>query len=468
MNPSPTPTARIRPRDRDAVLQALRAGVVPRRGLQHFQVGRVNELRALLSDLETIADGGSAVRFVIGDYGSGKTFFLALTRAIALEKGMVVAQSDLGPDRRLHSGQGQARDLYRDLLSNLANTTKPEGGAIASVVERFVSTALKEAETRAVAVDLVLRERLDALAALPAGYDFASVVRAYWRGHDSGDDELKAAALRWLRGEFETKTDARQALGVRSIVEDDSVYDFLKLLARFVRLAGYSGLLLTFDEMVNLYKLAHTRARGQNYEQLLRIVNDALQGTSVGLGIVFGGTPEFLRDPRRGLFSYEALRSRLEPNTFAVDGRRDLSGPVLELSPLTPEECYVLLTRLRHVHAFGEPARYLLPDESLAAYLTYCHERLGEASYRNPRSTIRGFLDLLAILEQNPGTLWQDLFPSLEFTPDSNPDLAPLTPDISDAELGVDPPAASTPSAGDEDLAGFKLQPKQPNVRPAN
>lgn len=460
-NVSVTPL-RIRPRDRDAILQALRAGVVPRRGLQHFQVGRADELRALVSDLATIADGGSAVRFVIGEYGSGKTFFLSLTRAIALEKGLVVASADLGPDRRLHSGQGQARDLYRDLLANLATSTKPEGGAVPSVVERFVTTALQEAQKRAIDVDQVLRERLDALSELPAGYDFAEVVRAYWRAHDTGDSALKSAAVRWLRGEFETRTDARQALGVRSIVEDDSIYDYLKLLARFVRLAGYGGLLVTFDEMVNLYKLAHGRARAQNYEQILRIVNDALQGASVGLGLLFGGTPEFLKDPRRGLYSYEALRTRLEPNTLASNGLRDLSGPVIEVPSLTPEECYVLLGRLRHVHAAGDPASYLVDDEAIASFLTYCHERLGEAAYQTPRSTIRAFLDLLAVLDQNPGTDWRQLLQGVELARDAPPSTEPVGID-NDSSVPVPRALSSSHSpgvGGDDDLSGRLVPPK--------
>jgi len=462
-NVSVTP-ARIRPRDRDAILQALRAGVVPRRGLQHFQVGRADELQALLSDLATVADGGSAVRFVIGEYGSGKTFFLSLTRAIALEKGLVVAHADLGPDRRLHSGQGQARDLYRELLANLATSTKPEGGAVPSVVERFVTTSLQEAHKRTVEVDQVILERLDALSELPAGYDFAEVIRAYWRAHDTGDVALKSAAVRWLRGEFGTRTDARQALGVRSIVDDDSVYDYLKLFARFVRLAGYGGFLVTFDEMVNLYKLAHGRARSQNYEQILRIVNDAHQGTSVGLGLLFGGTPEFLKDPRRGLYSYEALRSRLEPNTLSGNGLRDLSGPVIEIPSLTAEECFVLLGRLRHVQAAGDPKNYLVDEEAIAAFLTYCHERLGEAAYQTPRSTIRAFLDLLAILDQNPGTNWKQLLEGIELAPETPPAMEPdgAAEDDSGTSPGASPSRETPGSAdGDDELGRPLIPPKR-------
>jgi hypothetical protein len=453
----------IRPRDRDAILQSLRAGVVPRRGQQFIQVGRSEEVRALLRDLDRIADGGSAIRFVIGEFGSGKTFFLFLIRSIALEKGLVTAHADLTPDRRLQATGGQARSLYTELTANLATRTKPDGGAVASVVERFVTSALQEAREKGSGVDAILQERLASLSEMTGGYDFAEVVAAYWRGHDQGNDQLKSDAVRWLRGEFSTRTDARRALGVRTIVDDDNLYDQLKLFSRFTRLAGYGGLLVCLDELVNLYKLANTQARSGNYEQILRILNDSLQGTSVGLGFLLSGTPEFLMDTRRGLYSYEALRSRLAQNRFATEGRRDFTGPVIHLANLSPEELYVLLRNLRHVHAAGEPGRYLLPDEALVAFMEHCSKRVGEAYFRTPRSTIRAFLELLAVLEQNAGSSWRDLLGGVELASESNPDLEPVPDPVSEPipeTADVPGPQASpvAPETGEDDeLASFRL-----------
>ena len=283
---------------------------MPRSGQHLIQVGRVKELEALIMDIERVSGNASAIRFVIGQYGSGKTFFLSLVRAIALQKKLVTAHADLTPDRRLHASKGQARSLYAELMRNLATRAKPDGGAIASVVEKFVGSAMTEGRSRQVNPEVIIRERLDQLSEMVGGYDFAEVIAAYWRGHDTGDDMLKSSAIRWLRGEFSTKTDARKALGVRIIIDDNNFYDQLKLFAQFVRLAGYEGFLVCLDELVNLYKLANTQARNSNYEQILRILNDSLQGTADGLGFVLGGTPEFLMDTRKGLFSYEALQTR--------------------------------------------------------------------------------------------------------------------------------------------------------------
>ena len=399
----------IRRKDRDLIVQALSAGVVPRVGLQHIQVGRSREVGALVRDIDRIADSRSAVRFVIGEYGAGKTFFLNLVRLIALERKCVTVHADLAPDRRLHATGGQARGLYAEAVRNMATRTKPEGGALPSIVERFVTECLREAEDAASPIERVIDRRLAPLLDMLGGHDFSTVIKAYWRGHEEGDDALKSASLRWLRAEYPTKTEARQALQVRSIIDDADVHDTFKLLSAFVRIAGYSGLLVVFDEMVNLYKLQSSQARNQNYEQLLRILNDVLQGNVEGLGFVFGGTPEFLLDSRRGLYSYQALQSRLAENSFATEGRIDMSGPVLRLQSLSPEDLLVLLSNIRSVFALGDDAANLVPDEALTAFMDHCSKRIGEAYFRTPRNTIKAFVQFLSVLEQNPGTRWQDL-----------------------------------------------------------
>lgn len=409
----------IRPKDRDAVVQSLRAGVVPRAGQHLIQVGRVREIETLVTDIDRIADGGSGFRVVTGEYGAGKTFFLNLVRAVAMEKKLVVASADLNPDRRLHASGGQARSLYAELMRNLSTRTKPDGGALAGIVEKFISTAKTEAKASGQSTEAVIRQKLDHLTELVNGYDFADVIAAYCRGYEEGSEQLKSDAVRWLRGEFSTKTDAKQALGVRSIVDDAAVYDQLKLMARFVRLAGFSGLLVSLDELVNLYKLANTQARNANYEQILRILNDSLQGAAVGLGFVFGGTPEFLLDTRRGLYSYPALQSRLAQNTFAANGLVDFSGPVVRLSSLTPEDFYVLLHKIRHVYAFGDPTKYLLPDQGIVSFMEHCSKRIGDTYFRTPRTTITAFINLLAVLEQNPGIDWSSLVGGLEVALDT-------------------------------------------------
>jgi len=408
----------IRPKDRDAVIQSLRAGVVPRVGQHLIQVGRVREIETLVQDIDRVADGGSAFRIVTGEYGAGKTFFLNLVRAVAMERKLVVVGADLNPDRRLHASGGQARSLYAELMRNMSTRAKPDGGALSGVVEKYISTAKTEAKAADIPTETVIRKKLEHLTELVNGYEFADVIAAYCRGSDEGNQQLKSDAVRWLRGEFSTKTDARQALGVRSIVDDAAVYDQLKLLARFVRLAGYSGLLVCLDELVNLYKLANTQARNSNYEQILRILNDSLQGGSEGLGFVLGGTPEFLLDPRRGLYSYPALQSRLAQNSFATGQLVDLSGPVVQLSSLTADHFYVLLEKICHVYATGDEGKYLLKQDGIVSFMEHCSKRIGDAYFRTPRTTITSFIDLLAVLEQNPGTDWRSLLGKIEVTAD--------------------------------------------------
>ena len=426
------PTSRIRPRDRDAIIQALRAGVVPKVGLRHIQVGRTGEIEELIRDIERIEDGGATIRFVIGEYGSGKTFFLNLVRLVALEKGMVCLSADVTPDRRLHASGGQARSLYAELTRNASTRTKSDGGAMASIVERFAMQAVRAAETNNREPAAVIRDSLAHLQELTGGYDFATVISRYWEGFDTDNDELKTAALRWLRAEYSTRTDARMALGVRTIVDDASVYDQLKLLSLFVRQAGYQGLVVSLDELVNLYKLTSSRARQSNYEQILRILNDVLQGTARHLGFILGGTPEFLMDTRRGLYSYEALQTRLAENTFARDGLVDLSGPVIRLANLTPEDMFILLTNIRRVMQEGDSA---LPDEALTAFMSHCSQRIGDAYFRTPRNTVTAFVNMLSILAQNPSVDWRSLIGSVDVADDSADDVNISPGEETDDEL---------------------------------
>jgi hypothetical protein len=319
-----------------------------------------------------------------------------------------------------------------------------------------VADSLSTASQRQIAPEVVIRERLASLEEMTGGYDFAQVIATYWQAHDTGNEQLKSDAVRWLRGEFSTRTDARAAVGVRTMVDDASFYDNLKLLARFTRLAGFAGLLVCLDELVNLYKLANTQARNSNYEQILRILNDCLQGNVTGLGFIMGGTPDLLLDTRRGLYSYAALQSRLAENSFAKGELTDYSGPVLRLANLTPEDMLVLLGRLRHVYASGEPDAYHLPDEALEAFMAHCARRIGDAYFRTPRTTIKEFVNLLAVLDQNPGTPWDALVDRVQLAEDPDPDLVPL-----EVPVGGEATDASAVSAtgqrDDDDLTRLRL-----------
>jgi len=437
----------IRPKDRDLVIQSLRSGVVPRIGQHLIQVGRVAEINALLKDIDRLADSGTAFRLVIGEYGAGKTFFLNLIRAIALEKKLVATTADLNPDRRLQASGGQARSLYAELAKNMSTRTKPDGGALPGIVEKFIYTASTEAKEAGVGVEVIIQKKLARLAEMVNGFDFATVIEIYWRASVEGNETRKNDAIRWLRGEFTTKTDARNALGVRTIVDDSNIYDQLKLFSVFVRLSGFAGLIVCLDEMVNLYKLSSVQARNANYEQILRILNDVLQGANEGFGFLLGGTPEFLMDTRRGLYSYAALQSRLAENTFAKNGLVDFEHPVIRLSSLTPEDFLVLLHNIQHVFAFGDEAQYPLPPEALPAFMAHCQERIGEAYFRTPRTTITAFINLLSVLQQNAGADWKVLLGDVKIEKDNG--------GLSDQTVEGDPTGAGP--TGDDEFAKFKL-----------
>ena len=408
------------------VLNSLKGGVVPRIGLPYITVGRKNEIEALLHDVDIISEGGASFRFIVGRYGSGKSFLLQTIRSYVMDRGFIVADADLSPERRLQGTKGQGLATYRELISNLSTKTKPEGGALTLILDRWISAVQSEAiqETGLRPDDPALTAATDkkiyavtaSVSELVHGFAFGRLLSAYYGAYVSGDDETKAKVVRWFRGEYATKAEAKEALGVNIIITDDDWYDYLKLFAAFFRLAGYTGMFLMIDELVNLYKIPNAITRQYNYEKLLTMYNDALQGKTKYLGILMGATPQALEDKRRGIYSYEALCSRLAEGRFSKPGARDLLAPVIRLEPLTAEEMLVLCEKLAEMHAelYGYPRG--VTTEELADFIKIEYGRVGADQNITPREVIRDFIELLDLLYQNPKMRIAELLSSDEFS----------------------------------------------------
>lgn len=409
----------INRRESAALINSLTAGVVPRVGLRHIAVGRQAEVNTFLQDLATVEDGGAAFRFVCGQYGSGKSFLLQMIRNNAMDRSFVVMDADLSPERRITGTKGQGLATYKELMQHLSSKTRPEGGALESILQKWISgmqaTVAKENNMRPGDPGLIdavsdrITDVLSELSEMAYGFAFANVINAYWRGIKTGDDQLKQAALRWIRGEYATKTDARRELSVDGIIDDQNWYEFLKLFALFVTKAGFKGLLVFMDEGVNLYKITHKQARDSNYEKVLTIFNDTMQGKARYIGVFMSGTPQFIYDERRGLFSYEALRSRLADNRFASQGFVDYTSPVIRLNQLSHEEIYLLLERLCELHSAYYSYDCPLGTAELTAFLKTVLSRLGADQLLTPREVTRDFLGLLNILYQNPTATFDKL-----------------------------------------------------------
>ncbi|HEY7416687.1 MAG TPA: ATP-binding protein, partial [Ktedonobacteraceae bacterium] len=353
---------KISPRNSSAILQAFSNGVTPRIGLEHVVVGRKDEIEAMLDDLDHhVAKGGASFRLIVGPYGSGKSFLLQVIRNYALQKNFVVADADLSAERRLTGTKGQGVSLYRELLKNMAIRTRPEGGAFTPLLEHWMNVVQEQVmhssnlqpdnPSFSLLVQQKVQETLRAVSALSNSFDFARVLSLYWQAYQAGNDTKMEQAIRWLRGEYQLLNEVRADLQVNSMVTDKNWYNYLKLFASFFRSIGYKGLIIFIDETVNLYKISNSVSRNNNYEQLLTLFNDVNQGVAQHLGLIFSGTPQLVEDPKRGLYSYEALRSRLQESRFSQNGRRSFAGPLIRLDRLTNEELFVLLRNLRDIHA---------------------------------------------------------------------------------------------------------------------
>ena len=393
-----------------SLINSLVAGVVPRIGAPYIAIGREDEISALLSDLENVSEGGSSMRFIIGKYGSGKSFLMQLIRGFSLERGFLTADCDLSPERRICGSKGTGIATYRELMKNLSSKSSPDGGAIQSVIAKWLSNLQLEVAAEGLSPESAgFAERLSAkifdvsrsLQSQIGGFDFAHVINTYYKAYLADDDTKMASCLRWIRGEYSTKAEAKSALGVSSIIDDDNWFDYLKLMAVFVQKIGYRGLIVFIDECVNLYKIPNRISRENNYEKLLSMFNDTLGGRSPGLGLVLGGTPQFLEDSRRGLFSYEALKSRLSDGRFANTAFKNLSGPVIKLRRLSDDELYALITRATKLHAQYYDWQVRITQDEMRAFFDTCLNRIGANSMITPREVLRDYLSLLDILRQN-------------------------------------------------------------------
>lgn len=404
-------TLKIPKRIARTLISSLKGGVVPRIGLPYITVGRKNEIDALLHDVDVIADGGASFRFIVGRYGSGKSFLLQTLRNYVMEKDFVVVDADLSPERRLQGTKGQGLATYRELVRNMATKTRPEGGALPLILDRWINQVQQQVVTETglaltdgrldTLVEQKIGQVIQALNEMVHGFDFARLLTLYYRSYRQGDEATKAKVIQWFRGEFHTRTEARQELGVNIIISDEDWYEYLKIFALFLKQAGYAGLLVCIDELVNIYKIPHAITRQYNYEKILTMYNDTLQGKAHYLGIIMGGTPQCMEDPRRGVYSYEALRSRLAEGHFAGE-HKDLLAPVIRLQPLTSDEMLVLVEKLAEIHGVLYGYAPKVTQEDLVAFIRIEFQRIGADSHITPREVIRDFIEVLDILYQHP------------------------------------------------------------------
>lgn len=408
-----------------ALLNSLKGGVVPRVGLPYIAVGRKEEIDALLHDVDIMAEGGASFRFLVGKYGSGKSFLLQTIRNYVMAKNFVVVDADLSPERRLQGTRGQGLATYKELIRNMSTKTKPEGGALSLILDRWISNVQQEVmaseNLSATSAQLpgLVEKRISAviysLNEMVHGFDFARLLTLYYQAYIAGDDETKAKVLKWFRGEYGTKTEARQELGVHMVITDDDWYEYLKLFACFLKQAGYAGMLILIDELVNIYKIPNAITRQYNYEKILTMYNDTMQGKAQHLGLILCGTPQCMEDPRRGVYSYEALRSRLAEGHFAGE-HKDLLSPVIRLQPLTPEEMLILIEKLADIHAGLYEYAQIVTQQDMGDFIEIEFGRIGADVHITPREVIRDFIEVLDIVYQNPSLQVRTLLNSEQFT----------------------------------------------------
>ncbi|MBX9887061.1 MAG: ATP-binding protein [Flavobacteriaceae bacterium] len=418
----------IKPKEATSIINSLIGGVVPKIGVQHITVGRSEEINAVVTALEDVKNGHSMVKFWIGDFGSGKSFMLHVLNTVALKQKFVVASADFTPDNRLYSNDGKGVALYSSIMDNVSIQTKPEGGALPTLLEKWIEQVItKTAEENNISLTEIRNENYLSLIQTNimktineitdvGGFDFGVVIMKYYEGYIKDDDQLRRNALKWLKGEYRTKTEARQDLGIREIINDLNYYDMLKNFCKLFVSMGYSGFMVNLDEAINLYKISNSAVREKNYEKILTIYNDCFQGKVSNLFFNFAGTKDVLENQRRGFFSYDALKTRLVTNKYETADIRDFAQPVIRLLPLDHNEIFVLLKKLKAIFDFNYKTELSISDDDIQQFMEELFNKPGASEFLTPREVIRDFLNILNIIRQNPTVDKNKLFGEIEIS----------------------------------------------------
>ena len=393
---------KINKRIAKTVLHALSGGTVPDNGLPYIAVGRRDEVAALTQDMEQVAEGYSTFRLLEGPYGTGKSFMLKLVKNEALLRGFVVMECELAPERKLCGTKREGLETYRCLMSRMSTRTCPGGNALEEVLDTWLDGCRERAAEEGIEGE---QELLDAvlkygqplkkkLTALPHGFDFYEVFWIYIKSALTGGLDQKDRALRWMRGEYRNRTEAKKALKVNAVIEDGDWFSYLKLWAVLVREIGYTGLYVLLDELTQITRnIVHSTTREHNFERLLSIYNDCYGNEARYMGMILCGIPSSIHDSKRGIFSYEALKSRL--SNSSLQGEDLYHAPVIRLSMLTAEEFVTLLERLEAMHALLHEREGYFTEEERIRFVNHEYHRIAASNHLTPREFIRDFLTIL-------------------------------------------------------------------------
>lgn len=412
---------RIPKRKAIVLLNALQGGVVPRVGLGYISVGREQEINALLRDIEVIENGGSTFRLISGNYGTGKTFLIQTIKEYLLDKGFVTCDCDLSPERCFIGTNGKNKGLatFQKLVSNISIKTCPEGGALQYILDDFISKIVMDEENNTSAASNInskesarksFQKFLIPFRTKVHGIEFTNILLRYYDAYQSNDFDEINRCLKWLKGEYRLRSEVKNDFGSSIMITDDDWFDFLDLYVTLFKIIGFKGLFIMFDEVINLFRIINPSYRLKNYEKVLNMYNDTLQGKVKNVGIILAGTPESIYDSTKGLFSYEALKSRLY---FANPLQTKINplSPIITLSPLTQSDLVVLLERLSVIHSEVTGYNNEISLEEILSFLQYVYGHSEVVA--TTRSIIRDFLNLLNTKNDDNSLSFEDVLKNI-------------------------------------------------------
>lgn len=382
----------------ESIINALKNGNVPPEGVGEICVGRERELEEFDKIFSKVKDGAAVTRFLNGEFGSGKSFFLKLLEERALADNFVVAKVTLSRDVPFNKFEV----VYRSIVASLRCKT---GTSLEHIIEKW-TTQLRMMALRET-TDPYQQERIvidninnDLKEVRKHATTFAAAIENYYKLSARGDQETAKYAMAWLSGEKNIPYTIKRQFGVKGDIDRENAFKYLEALSSFLMALKYSGLIILIDEAEHIMTLHTKKLRDTAYDYMRFIYDECSLGRFHNTLFIFAGTPEFFEDPKMGVPSYTALNERIEDvlNTEF----KDLRKPIIRLDGFKKDNLMELSDRLISMHEEvyeweAKPVR-----ESLDGIIAR-HEANAELTgYISPRNFVKSFISVLDVVQQNP------------------------------------------------------------------
>lgn len=398
------------------IIDSLRNGTVPAEGTENIAVGIDEELTEIQDQIERTREDKSAFKFIIGDYGSGKTFFSTSVREMAYDKKFVVSSVVISQETPLHKFE----ELYRKIMEGMRTSENKKIPAFNFILEEWLLNIedkvieiegldpYEDSKKFQIEMNKRINEELMIVGSIAAS--FANAIRAFYKAKYEGDTVLAQGAVAWLKGD-NVRAELKSKLGVIGTITRENSFEFFRALLQMIKTAGYEGLMIILDEVETVQKLVRKDMRSAAYENLRFFIDESDRNSFPSCFFLYTGTTD-LMESEKGFKSLEPLYQRIKVEREKGDKFKNLRQPVMFLDGLNRDRLYEVACRVRNIH--GQVYSWMpndkLTDDFIKRLINDMTLGFGGEINIGPRGFLRTLIDIL-----DKSQMYDDYIPSEQF-----------------------------------------------------